>query len=261
MRPLRSGGRQGDFTRTEPLVRLHACGELDWPPMRRAEIGALPLVLTLVEFRARDAAVFRKHPLKRREHRAVVGLAIVGLGFERLDLCPERLGPSRAEITPRLTRRSAKQAFPRATARQTPGSPSLALRNCPSSGRFKIALPQIDEDAIAASLGFRPKVGGSEAHGIKVLASLLAMRRCVGQDMAAVMGVDLFLPCPAHIRAGAYGQSRRRAGIARFSPSAKRGGVLTLTAKLLGDLTKARAASGDCGGMLGLRREGRRRRS
>src|ERR1700729_2821545 len=63
--------------------------------MGSAQIGALPLVLALVEFRGRYAAVFRKQPLKRREHGAVISFAVIGLGLERPDLGSERLGPTR----------------------------------------------------------------------------------------------------------------------------------------------------------------------
>src|ERR1700733_13523024 len=63
--------------------------------MGSAQIGALPLVLALVEFRGGYAAVFREQPLERGEHGAIVCFAIVGLGVERLDLGSERLGPSR----------------------------------------------------------------------------------------------------------------------------------------------------------------------
>src|SRR4030088_213879 len=62
--------------------------------MRSAQIGALPLVLRLVEFCGSDAAVFREQSLKRREHGAIVRFAIVGLGLERLDLGSERLAPT-----------------------------------------------------------------------------------------------------------------------------------------------------------------------
>ncbi len=68
--------RSVDVVRLERFARR----EFDRLSMRRAQIGALPLVLALVEFRGRDAAVFREQPLERREHGAVVGFAIVGLG-------------------------------------------------------------------------------------------------------------------------------------------------------------------------------------
>ena len=51
--------------------------------------------LALVEFRGRYAAVFDEHPFERGKHGAIVSLAIVGLGVQRLDLRPERLGPTR----------------------------------------------------------------------------------------------------------------------------------------------------------------------
>ena len=77
------------------LLGLHACGEFDRLPMRRAQIGALPLVLALVEFRSGYVAAFRQQSLERGEHCPVVGFAVVGLRIERLDLSSERLGPTR----------------------------------------------------------------------------------------------------------------------------------------------------------------------
>ena len=88
--------REDDSVQTRlALVWLHACAELDRSPVRGAQIGALPLLLALVELRASDGAVFHKHPLERGEHSAKVGFAVVGGGFERLNLTPERLGPAR----------------------------------------------------------------------------------------------------------------------------------------------------------------------
>src|ERR1700691_98169 len=81
--------------RTEPLVRLHSRGKLDRLPVRSAQVGALPLVLALLEFRGSYAAVFCEQPLERGKHGAKVGLAIVRLGVERFDLRSERLGPTR----------------------------------------------------------------------------------------------------------------------------------------------------------------------
>ena len=63
-----------------PLVGLGARRELDRLPMRGAQVSALPLMLALVEFFAREAAFLREQPLKRREDGPEIGLAIVGLG-------------------------------------------------------------------------------------------------------------------------------------------------------------------------------------
>ena len=52
-------------------------------------------MLALIEFFAREAAGFRKQPLKRGQHGPEIGLAIVGLGAQRLDLGAKRLGPAR----------------------------------------------------------------------------------------------------------------------------------------------------------------------
>src|SRR3984885_473010 len=95
LRFARNDDRGSPRLRRRPLVRLYACGKLDRFPMRRAQIGALPLLLALIEFRASDGAVFRKHPLERREHCAVISFAVVGRGVERRNLRPERLSPAR----------------------------------------------------------------------------------------------------------------------------------------------------------------------
>ena len=63
--------------------------------MGSAQIGALPLVLALVELRRSYAPVLSEQPLKPREHGPEVGLAVVRLGTESLDLGAERLGPTR----------------------------------------------------------------------------------------------------------------------------------------------------------------------
>jgi len=52
-------------------------------------------MLALVEFRRGYAAVLREQPLQRGEHGAKIGLAIIRLGVERLDLGSEPLGPTR----------------------------------------------------------------------------------------------------------------------------------------------------------------------
>ena len=232
------------------LVRLHARCEFDRLSMGRAQIGALPLVLALVEFRGSYAAVFREQPLKRGEHGAIVCFAVVGLGVERLDLGPERLGPTRGRDraafdekigerqrfrVPRLAKhrlavlglekaklRPVQDSSPRDRRTRDRGSPSL-----PAKGRRRRSSRYRDarRDARRAPQR-RRKHGRRDGHGSP-------------------------LPCPAHIEANAYGRARRRAGNARPRLIAKRGGVLTLTAKLRGRFTMARAASAVCGGRPG----------
>ena len=71
-RRLRDGDRlrEGEGARpAEPgrkLIRLHAHSELNRLSVGRAQIGALPLVLTLVDFRGTDTTVLSEQPLKRR---------------------------------------------------------------------------------------------------------------------------------------------------------------------------------------------------
>ena len=212
--------RNDDSIRPFPAIPAPCLRELDRLPMRRAEIGALPLVLTLVELRARDAAAFRKHPLERREHRAVVSLAVVGRGFERLDLCPERLGPSR--------RRDHAAPDEKIGESERLRVPRLAKRRLAVLGLEK-ALPKLRPVQDSSPRDRRRRGRGSRslpAKGRKRRslqcrdarpASRRAPTRQPGHGRRDGRGSPL--PCPAHIQAGAYGRSRRRAGIAPFRPA------------------------------------------
>ena len=62
--------------------------------MRRAQVGAFPLVLALVEFRGGYVAVFREQPLERSRTARIVSLAVVGSALSAW-ICSERLGPTR----------------------------------------------------------------------------------------------------------------------------------------------------------------------
>ena len=154
------------------------------------------------------------------------------------------------EIAPLLTRRSASASVSACQGSPNTGSPSLALRK-PSSGRFKIALPEIDEHAIARfpslpAKGRRRRNSRYRGARPDVRPAPRRRRKHGRRD-----GRGSPLPCPAHIAASAYGRSAPSSRQRTPAPIAKRGGVLTLTAKLRGDLTIARAASAVCGGRPG----------
>src|SRR5687768_18028810 len=66
------------------------------------------------------------------------------------------------------------------------------------SGWLKIALPQIEMDAVARVGALAPQLGRREAHRIEVLRHVaLAVRAGVGQHMSAVVADDV-----AHLAAG-----------------------------------------------------------
>ena len=54
----------------------------------------------------------------------------------------------------------------------------------------KIALPEIDIDAVIATLGVGPQLGRGEGHGVKRLGAALAIDIAVGEDMGAVVVLD-----------------------------------------------------------------------
>jgi len=71
--------REDDSVQTRlALIWLHPRPELDRSSVRSAHVSEFPSLLALVKLRARDGAVFRKHPLERGKHSAEIGFAVVG---------------------------------------------------------------------------------------------------------------------------------------------------------------------------------------
>ena len=136
--------------------------------------------------------------LQRADHSGVVGVQRVGCA-QRLGLLQrgaERLGPLTAVKCPACTIVSAS-----ASACACQGSSNTRVGGARgSSGRNKIAFPEVQRDRVARVRSGPPKLGGREADRVEMVAHMVALRTLVGQGMAAVMGDD---------------RSQRVAGIAR----------------------------------------------